>query len=93
MNLSERLARRFPSTGGGATPAVSPAVRRSSSCGGRESSAVASCAKGGEEASVAGRKKGLPCSPIYRGGVVTGAVTTLSGSQAVQNPVALCVCV
>ena len=30
----------------------------------RESSAVASCAKGCEEASVAGRKKDLPRSPI-----------------------------
>ena len=30
----------------------------------------------------AGRKKNLPRSPIYRGGVVTGAVTTPPGSPA-----------
>ena len=30
----------------------------------------------------AGRKKGLPRSPIYRGGVITGAVTTPPGSPA-----------
>ena len=40
------------------------------------------CAKGGERASGAGRKKDLPRSPIYRGGVVTRAVTTPPGSTA-----------
>ena len=35
---------------------------------------------GGEKAKGTGRKKSLPRSPIYRGGVVTGAVTTPPGS-------------
>ena len=47
---------------------------------GARGSVAVSCAKGCEEASVAGRKKDLPRSPIYRGGVVTGAVTTPPGS-------------
>ena len=39
-------------------------------------------AREGKEANGAGRKTSLPRSPIYRGGVVTGAVTTPPGSAA-----------
>ena len=78
--MSEKAARRFPSAEHDLTLVATPAARRSGGCCGHKGSAVASYARGGEEAKWCGEEERLPHSPIYRGGVVTAPVTTPPGS-------------
>ena len=82
MNLSEKAARRFPNAGDGAAPVAAPVARHSGGGCGRKSSAVAFVRKKMRRQGSRGRRR-LPRSPIYRGGVVTGVVTTPPGSLVV----------
>ena len=87
VRVSKKAAMRFPSADGGAAPASAPAAWCS---GGLRCAGLGGAVRtrGGK---YAGRKKGLPRSPIYRGGVVTGAVTTPPGSPAALQLYGLCV--
>ena len=80
--MSEKAARRFSSAVRIVTPVTAPAARRSDGCCGCESSAAVPSCVGRRGGKCVGREKGLPRSPIYRGGVVTAPVTTPPGSPA-----------